>query len=149
MEWMMLHAWLKQRRCKCRAAGYMKSTLYNWFQPGGSNLVTQLCSCYKNNYLQEPSYLLFSNSVDSKWQQRRDIKLYFHATVFIGPHMASYLLYALSFLALSKALSMVFSFSPLHLGQYHLPLGLWWRPTQEKWNHSMGHSSLSQPIISP
>lgn len=29
-----------------------------------------------------------------------------------------------SFLFLSRLLSMVFSLSPLHLGQYHLPLGL-------------------------
>lgn len=36
-----------------------------------------------------------------------------------------------------------------HLGQNHLPLGLVVRPTHAKWNHSMGQSSLSQPIISP
>lgn len=46
-------------------------------------------------------------------------------------------------------LSMVFSLSPRHFGQYHLPFGLYVSPTQEKWNHSMGHWSLSQPIISP
>lgn len=46
-------------------------------------------------------------------------------------------------------LSMVFSLSPLHFGQYHLPFGLYVSPTQEKWNHSIGHWSLSQPIISP
>lgn len=45
--------------------------------------------------------------------------------------------------------SMVFSLSPLHFGQYHLPFGLYVSPTQEKWNHSIGHWSLSQPIISP
>lgn len=39
--------------------------------------------------------------------------------------------------------------SPRQLGQYHLPLGLLMRLTQLKWNHSMTHASLSQPIISP
>ena len=39
--------------------------------------------------------------------------------------------------------------SPRHFGQYHFPLGLAVRPIQPKWNHSMGHKSLSQPIISP
>lgn len=60
-----------------------------------------------------------------------------------------YLVWARSRRDLSSALSMVFSLSPRHRGQYHLPLGLWPSPTQEKWNHSMGHWSLSQPIISP
>lgn len=68
--------------------------------------------------------LLFLNTVNSKWKQRQDRKLNFSAVVFVWPGSASYLLYALSFLALSKALSMVFSFSPLHLGQYHFPFGL-------------------------
>ena len=36
-----------------------------------------------------------------------------------------------------------------HLGQYHLPLGLWLRSMHPKWNHSIGQSWLSQPIISP
>ena len=36
-----------------------------------------------------------------------------------------------------------------HLGQYHLPLGLATRLMQPKWNHSMGQSGLSHPIISP
>ena len=36
-----------------------------------------------------------------------------------------------------------------HLGQYHLPLGLVCSPMQGKWNHSMGQSWLSHPIISP
>ena len=36
-----------------------------------------------------------------------------------------------------------------HLGQYHLPLGLVVRSMHPKWNHSMGQSWLSQPIISP
>ena len=39
--------------------------------------------------------------------------------------------------------------SPRHFGQYHLPLGLFVRLTQLKWNHSMAQLSLSQPIISP
>lgn len=42
-----------------------------------------------------------------------------------------------------------FGLSPLHFGQYHLPFGLVVRVTQEKWNHSMGHKSLSHIIISP
>lgn len=36
-----------------------------------------------------------------------------------------------------------------HFGQNHLPFGFVVSPTQAKWNHSMGHSSLSHPIISP
>ena len=36
-----------------------------------------------------------------------------------------------------------------HLGQYHFPLGLWLRSMHPKWNHSMGQSWLSHPIISP
>lgn len=68
--------------------------------------------------------ILFLTVLTVNGKQRRDIKFNLYALVFTGPESASYLLYALSFLALSKALSMVFSFSPLHLGQYHLPLGL-------------------------
>lgn len=37
----------------------------------------------------------------------------------------------------------------VHFGQYHLPLGFVVSPTHWKWNHSIGHSSLSHPIISP
>ena len=37
----------------------------------------------------------------------------------------------------------------MHLGQYHFPLGFVVRFMQPKWNHSMGQSALSHPIISP
>lgn len=42
-----------------------------------------------------------------------------------------------------------FGLSPRHLGQYHFPFGFVVRVTQEKWNHSIGHRSLSHIIISP
>lgn len=45
--------------------------------------------------------------------------------------------------------SYFFFLSVEHLGQNHFPFGLLVRPTQVKWNHSMGQSGLSQPIISP
>ena len=37
----------------------------------------------------------------------------------------------------------------MHLGQYHFPFGFVVRFMQPKWNHSMGQSALSHPIISP
>lgn len=43
----------------------------------------------------------------------------------------------------------LFFFSCAHLMQYHLPLGFEVSPTQPKWNHSIGQSRLSHPIISP
>lgn len=43
----------------------------------------------------------------------------------------------------------LFFFSWAHLAQYHLPLGFEVSPTQPKWNHSIGQSRLSHPIISP
>ena len=36
-----------------------------------------------------------------------------------------------------------------HFGQYHLPFGFVVNCMQPKWNHSIGQSVLSQPIISP
>ena len=39
--------------------------------------------------------------------------------------------------------------SPRHSGQYQRPFGFVVSPTQLKWYHSIGQSSLSQPIISP
>uniref|UniRef100_A0A8D9AWK5 Uncharacterized protein n=2 Tax=Cacopsylla melanoneura TaxID=428564 RepID=A0A8D9AWK5_9HEMI len=36
-----------------------------------------------------------------------------------------------------------------HFGQYHFPFGLVVSETHAKWNHSIGQSGLSQPIISP
>lgn len=42
-----------------------------------------------------------------------------------------------------------FGRSPRHFGQNHRPLGLVVSDTHEKWNHSMGHKSLSHRIISP
>lgn len=39
--------------------------------------------------------------------------------------------------------------SPRHFGQNHFPFGFVVSETHEKWNHSMGHRSLSQSIISP
>ena len=86
-------------------------------------------------------------------------------------HVPYPLLLLISHTNISKALSVFFAF-PLaawsqfveagvghyrpfflnmgrHLGQYHLPLGLWLRSMHPKWNHSMGQSWLSHPIISP
>ena len=37
----------------------------------------------------------------------------------------------------------------IHFGQYHLPFGFVVNCIQPKWNHSIGQSVLSQPIISP
>lgn len=76
-----------------------------------------ICSSYKNNYIQEIHDFLLMLTVNGN-------RHFLYVVVSTVPSRVSYLLYALSFLALSKALSMVFSFSPLHLGQYHFPLGL-------------------------
>ena len=35
--------------------------------------------------------------------------------------------------------------SSLHFGQYQLPFGFAVKPTQGKWNHSIGQSELSHP----
>lgn len=39
--------------------------------------------------------------------------------------------------------------SPRQFGQNHLPFGFVVSDTHEKWNHSIGHKSLSHNIISP
>lgn len=48
---------------------------------------------------------------------------------------------AASAAAAGAAVNVVYFFlrSCVHLGQNHLPFGFVVRPTQAKWNHSMGH----------
>lgn len=63
------------------------------------------------------SQVLFSTTADSLNPQAEDI---FQMSGLKTGHYLD----LRSFLFLSRLLSMVFSLSPLHLGQYHLPLGL-------------------------
>ncbi len=65
------------------------------------------------------SRVLLSTTADSLNPQAEDI-----FQVSEGRLQTGHYLDLRSFLFLSRLLSMVFSLSPLHLGQYHLPLGL-------------------------
>ena len=56
----------------------------------------------------------------------------------------------MSFYSNNRTITYMLFFRPnLHFGQYHFPLGFATRFMQPKWNHSIGQSGLSQPIISP